>query len=56
MNKMINKIPIEIINSNKQIRFAFMRGYTSNMDVNVTFRTKTFKAGLNFIKNDLFNE
>ena len=56
MDKMINKIPIEIINSNKQIRFAFMRGYTSNMDVNVAFRTKTFKAGLNFIKNDLFNE
>lgn len=52
----IQRIPIEILNSNKMIKFSFIRGYLSNGNNNEQNRSKAFKAGLNFINNELDND
>lgn len=53
LDKNINRIPINIINANKKIRFGFIRGFLTNIN---DFRNKTFSAGFNFIKRDLIEK
>lgn len=56
LNEKVDRVPIEIINSNRKIKFSFIRGYLRKVDNFISFRSKTFKAGINFITNELSNE